>query len=106
MRRKSRTSCWSKPRRDVPKAASATAAGEEGSGRENEIAIAHQRKRRAPSADAWQSADRWGRDGIAAEAFEGGERLVERGHRDDLDVVAGDLAGRRQLLLALGGRAR
>ena len=40
MRRKSRTSCWSKPRRAVPNAASATAAGDDGSGRENEMAIA------------------------------------------------------------------
>ena len=45
MRRKSRTSCWSKPRRAVPNAASATAAGEDGSGRENEMAIAAKRKR-------------------------------------------------------------
>ena len=39
MRRKSRTSCWSNPRRAVPNAASATAAGEDGSGREKEMAI-------------------------------------------------------------------
>ena len=38
MRRKSRTSFWSNPRRDVGKLASATAAGEDGSGRENEMA--------------------------------------------------------------------
>ena len=39
MRRKSRTSCWSNPRRDVPNDASATAAGDDGSGRENEMAM-------------------------------------------------------------------
>jgi hypothetical protein len=38
MRRKSRTSCWSKPRRPVPNVASATLAGEDGSGREKEMA--------------------------------------------------------------------
>ena len=31
-------------------------------------------------------------DRVAAERLEGGERLVERGHLDDLDVVARDLA--------------
>ncbi|CAB4553702.1 unannotated protein [freshwater metagenome] len=40
IRRKSRTSFWSKPRREEGKVAPATAVGEEGSGRENEIAIA------------------------------------------------------------------
>ena len=39
MRKKSRTSPWSKPRRLVGNEAEPTAAGEDGSGREKEIAM-------------------------------------------------------------------
>ena len=39
--RKSRTSAWSNPRRPVGNAAEPTAAGDDGSGREKEIAIRH-----------------------------------------------------------------
>ena len=95
MRRKSRTSCWSNPRRPVANAASATAAGDDGSGRENEMAIAAQRKRGDLARRSWQSSVGAG-ERVAAEALERGERLVERGDRDDLDVVAGDLAGARR----------
>ena len=40
MRRKSRTSCWSNPRRPVLNVASETAAGDDGIGREKEMATA------------------------------------------------------------------
>ena len=102
MRRKSRTSCWSKPRRAVPNAASATAAGDDGSGREKEMAIAAERKRGAAARIAAMQLDGGlAAERVAAEPLERGERLVERGDRDDLDVVAGDLAGPRDLLVAL-----
>ena len=39
IRKKSRTSFWSKPRREEGNVAPATAVGDEGSGREKEIAI-------------------------------------------------------------------
>jgi hypothetical protein len=42
MLRKSRTSPWSNPRRTTGKEAAATADGDEGSGREKEIAIGRQ----------------------------------------------------------------
>ena len=45
------------------------------------------------------------RERVAAEALERGERLVERGDGDDLDVVAGDLRGpAASLLVALRRR--
>lgn len=34
-------------------------------------------------------------DRVATDAFEGGERLLERCHGDDLDVVAHHVAGER-----------
>ena len=91
MRRKSRTSCWSKPRRAVPNAASATAAGDDGSGREKEMATQQSVNVTPPRIAAMAQAV--GRERVAAEPLERGERLVERGDGDDLDVVAGDLRG-------------
>ena len=57
MRRKSRTSCWSNPRRRVENVASATDAGDVGSGRENETAIGPKR-RQSGAVVGWQSGNR------------------------------------------------
>ena len=104
MRRKSRTSCWSKPRRVVPNVASATAAGEDGSGRENEMAIAESVNLAPPRIAAMSGSGARSRERVAAEPLQRGEGLVESGHGDDLQVVAGDLAGPLDLLVALRRR--
>ena len=96
------------PRRDVGNPASATDAGEVGSGRDNEAAIPRS-VNNAGRSRRWHTAGthRGGVDsegsGVAAEPLEGGERLVERGHRDDRRLVAGGTLGGGDVVLALGG---
>ena len=62
-----------------------------------------ERKRGGPPIRGNQSA---GGERVAADALERGECLVERRDGDDLDVVAGDLPGPLELLVALARWAR
>ena len=108
MRRKSRTSCWSNPRRDVGNAGVGDRRRRRRVGpRERD---GHGDQRRCATVAALVSVGNRtsvrGVERVAAEALQRGQRLVEGRHRDDLDVVAGDLTGRRRGLSPLRRRAR